>query len=87
MSSGPKQARCRVVRFSSTMQRDPPPDTRTLGLKVFSATKARERDLLGEKITDWIRVHPEYEMFDKIVTQSSDAEFHCLTIAIVYTMV
>ncbi len=55
-----------------------------IGIKVFSATKAREREFLGETITDWIRIHPELEVFDKVVTQSSDAEFHCLTIVLVY---
>ena len=60
------------------------PDGRQLGLKVFAATKARERELLGEAITDWIHVHPECEVFDKIVTQSSDAEFHCLAITLFY---
>ena len=53
-------------------------------MKVFSATKARDRELLGEVITDWIRVHHELEVFDKIVTQSSDAEFHCLAITLFY---
>jgi hypothetical protein len=56
----------------------------SLGLKVFSATKARNRETLGETITEWIRAHPEYEIFDKIVTQSSDAEFHCLAITVFY---
>lgn len=55
-----------------------------LGLKVFSATKARDRDALGETITEWIRTHPELDVFDRIVTQSSDAEFHCLTITLFY---
>lgn len=55
-----------------------------LGLKVFSATKARDRDCLGEVITDWMRAHPGYQVFDKVVTQSSDAEFHCLTITLAY---
>ena len=55
-----------------------------LGIKVFSATKARDREVLGEVITDWIRNHPELEVFDKVVTQSSDAEFHCLAITVVY---
>lgn len=55
-----------------------------IGIKVFSATKARDRESLGESITDWIRLHPEYEVFDKIVTQSSDAEFHCLAITVFY---
>jgi hypothetical protein len=54
------------------------------GVKVFSATKAKERELLGELITDWIRGHPEHEIVDKIVTQSSDSEFHCLTITLFY---
>src|SRR5262249_37572260 len=56
----------------------------TIGIKVFSATKARDRESLGETITEWIRTHPEYEIFDKIVTQSSDAEFHCLAITVFY---
>src|SRR5262249_47989971 len=29
------------------------------GVKVFSATKAREREELGENVTQWIRTHPE----------------------------
>ena len=54
------------------------------GVKVFSATKAKERELLGELITDWIRSHKDYDIVDKIVTQSSDSEFHCLTITLFY---
>lgn len=51
---------------------------------MFSATKAKERELLGEVITDWIRNNPNFELVDKIVTQSSDSEFHCLTITLFY---
>lgn len=54
------------------------------GIKVFSATKAREREGLGEKVTGWLREHPGYEIVDKIVTQSSDREFHCFTITVFY---
>ena len=54
------------------------------GVKVFSATKAKEREVLGEQITDWIRSNPKIEILDKIVTQSSDSEFHCLTITLFY---
>jgi hypothetical protein len=53
-------------------------------MKVFSATKAKEREFLGELITDWIGIHPELEVFDKIVTQSSDDEYHCVTITLFY---
>ncbi|MBI5499566.1 MAG: hypothetical protein HY907_04950 [Deltaproteobacteria bacterium] len=52
--------------------------------KVFSATKAKERDELGEVITHWIAANPDVEILDKVVTQSSDREFHCLTITIFY---
>jgi len=54
------------------------------GVKVFSATKAREREELGENITRWIRANPSLRVTDKIVTQSSDREFHCLTITLFY---
>lgn len=54
------------------------------GLKVFSATKAREREDLGSRITQWIRENPQLVITDKVVTQSSDSEFHCLTITLFY---
>jgi hypothetical protein len=59
-------------------------DVNFTGVKVFSATKAREREELGEQVTAWIRNHPNARIIDKIVTQSSDREFHCLTITIFY---
>lgn len=54
------------------------------GVKVFSATKSKEREQLGDLITNWIREHPDFEIVDKIVTQSSDEAFHCLTITMFY---
>jgi len=56
------------------------------GVKVFSATKAREREELGENVTRWIRATPGLQVMDKIVTQSSDREFHCLTITLFYSL-
>ncbi|MCC7382570.1 MAG: hypothetical protein IT384_12105 [Deltaproteobacteria bacterium] len=50
------------------------------GVKVFSATKARERDEMGEVITQWLRDNPGLEIVDRVVLQSSDNEFHCLSI-------
>ena len=67
-----------------TTQQDDRPMIDVTGVKGFSATKAKERELLGENITEWIRSHPEHEIVDKIVTQSSDSEFHCLTITLFY---
>jgi hypothetical protein len=54
------------------------------GVKVFSATMAQERDQLGEKITQWLAAHPNVDIVDKIVTQSSDEAFHCLAITLFF---
>lgn len=54
------------------------------GVKIFSATMAQDRDRLGERITDWIREHPDFEIVDTVVTQSSDEAFHCLVISLFY---
>ncbi|MEC9466619.1 MAG: hypothetical protein VX834_12585 [Myxococcota bacterium] len=55
------------------------------GVKVFSATKHKERDEMGEVITRWLRGKKgTIEVIDKVVTQSSDSEYHCVTITIFY---
>ncbi len=54
------------------------------GVKVFSATRAKDREELGEVITRWLRANPGFVIVDKVVTQSSDREFHCLTITLFY---
>ena len=54
------------------------------GVKVFSTTLARDRDALSDRITGWIHANPQLEIVDKVVTQSSDKEFHCLTITLFY---
>ena len=54
------------------------------GVKIFSATMAQDRDRLGERITDWIREHEDFEIVDTVVTQSSDEAFHCLVISLFY---
>jgi hypothetical protein len=54
------------------------------GVKIFSATMFADRDHLGEKITDWIAAHPALELVEIVVTQSSDASFHCLAICVFY---
>ena len=54
------------------------------GVKVFSATMAQERELLGERITEWLRTRPNVRVVDTIVTQSSDEAFHCLAITLFY---
>ena len=55
------------------------------GVKVFSATKHKERDELGEVVTRWLRNKKgTIELVDTQVRQSSDSEYHCVTIIVFY---
>ena len=57
-------------------------------VKVFSATKAKEREALGEVMTAWLRrMEGEIEVVDTRVIQSSDHQFHCLTIVVFYNRI
>jgi hypothetical protein len=55
------------------------------GIKVFSATKQKDREELGDVATRWLKeMRDQVEIVDKTVTQSSDSEYHCLTIILFY---
>jgi hypothetical protein len=54
------------------------------GVKVFSATKAKEREELSENINRWIKSNADLEIVDRVVMQSSDNEFHCYSMLIFY---
>ena len=54
------------------------------GVKIFSATMFADRAQLGDKVTAWIADHPSYVLTEMIVTQSSDASFHCIAISVFY---
>jgi hypothetical protein len=54
------------------------------GIKVFSATMVAMREQLGETVTNWMAAHPECKPVEFVVTQSSDDEFHCVTIVLFY---
>jgi hypothetical protein len=54
------------------------------GVKVFSSTMANDREQLGERISAWLRAHPNLKIVDKIVLQSSDQAFHCLSVTLFY---
>jgi len=54
------------------------------GVRTFCATMARDREMLGDKITDWIKDNPHKEIVDAVVTQSSDEAFHCLAITLFF---
>ena len=54
------------------------------GVKVFSATRARDRDELGANVTRWLKANSDLSVVDQVVVQSSDSEFHCLSMVIFY---
>ncbi len=54
------------------------------GVKVFSTTLARDREVMGETIGRWLADHPGIEIVAREVRQSSDREFHCLSITLFY---
>jgi hypothetical protein len=53
-----------------------------VAIKVFTATRAADREALGGKLTGWLEAHPEFKVLKATVRQSSDASFHCLSIVL-----
>jgi len=51
-------------------------------VKVFSVTKARERQDLGERVTAWIQDNPQVKIVNTVVSQSSDQSYHCLSMVL-----
>ncbi len=49
-------------------------------VKVFSATKRKDRDRLDEVATAWLRDHQDFDRLTAQVTLSSDLEYHCMSI-------
>lgn len=54
------------------------------GIKVFSATKTKDRETLGDRVSEWLASHPGLPIQKKIVVQSSDKDFHCMSIVIIF---
>lgn len=54
------------------------------GVKVFTATKFRDREDLGSVITRWLKQNQGIEIVSREVLQSSDSEFHCLSVVFFY---
>jgi hypothetical protein len=49
-------------------------------VKVFSVTKAKDREAIGEKVTTWIASNPGARIVKTVVALSSDMKFHCFSI-------
>jgi hypothetical protein len=43
-----------------------------------------QRDRLGEVVTEWLATRSHLSPVDIVVTQSSDAKFHCIAITVFY---
>lgn len=57
------------------------------GVKVFAATMHADREQLGPRVTAWLegkQKNDQFKLIDKIVTQSSDRNFHCISITLFY---
>jgi hypothetical protein len=51
-------------------------------VKVFSATTARVRAVLGDQIMAWLADNPAVRVIEAVVNASSDREYHCLSIVL-----
>ncbi|MEE2643892.1 MAG: hypothetical protein VYD19_03060 [Myxococcota bacterium] len=54
-------------------------------VEVFCATKAKERVSLGATLSRWLEERRgEIEVVDTVVRQSSDHQYHCLSVLVFY---
>ena len=51
-------------------------------VKVFSVTKAKDREAIGEKVTAWIAANPTARIVKTVVALTSDMKFHCCSIVL-----
>ncbi len=58
-------------------------DNRISLVKVFSATRARDREELGQRVTAWIEANPEVRILTTVVALSSDRAFHCMSMVLI----
>ena len=52
-------------------------------VKVFTATRHKERESLGDMVTRWIADNPGARVLKTFVTLSSDDRFHCMSIVLI----
>jgi hypothetical protein len=57
-------------------------DARINLVKVFSATKLKDRESIGERVTNWIAANPSARVVKTFVALSSDDRFHCFSIVL-----
>jgi hypothetical protein len=47
--------------------------------EVFSETERRYLGEVGDNLTAWLAEHPQYEVVEVVMVQSSDRSRHCLS--------
>jgi hypothetical protein len=52
-------------------------------VKVFSATKFADRDMLGDRVSEWINSKQKLKVSEIRTLLSSDEQFHCLVIVVI----
>jgi hypothetical protein len=52
-------------------------------VKVFSATRVKDREALGDVVTAWIARNPDVRVLKTFVMLSSDSAFHCMSIVLI----
>jgi len=57
-------------------------DARISLVQVFSATKSREREMLGERVSAWMAANPQLQVVRTVVRLSSDRYFHCFSMVL-----
>ena len=54
-------------------------------VRIWRRLGAHDREELGELITRWLESQSgKIKLVDKVVTQSSDNEYHCVTVVLFY---
>lgn len=54
------------------------------GMVIFSASKHVDREKMGADVTNWRQRNPALQIVEVRTLQSSDNEFHCVTIIVFY---
>ena len=80
---GKTATRAPTGRSSEVVQAIAPPMLE--GIKIFSSTTPDKRNTLGETATAWLTEQRSRIVIDGFkVMQSSDAEYHCVSIMVFY---
>jgi hypothetical protein len=58
-------------------------DSPISAFKVFSATKQRDRDDIGDRVAAWLQANPHLLVRETVVSLTSDSKFHCFSLVLI----